>query len=330
MKVYNDAFAPMTANIKEKISEIRKRKDFSASHYIVNKAQRLNKYMEKCGLDACVVAVSGGIDSAITLGIVKAASKFSRSPIKKIIPVMLPALENTGVTGQDEARDRGIELCRSVELDGHIMNIAHAVQVIRYTVEKELNSKTDDWAIGQLCPYTRTPFLYYITSLCSVEGLKAILVGTTNRDEGAYLGYIGKASDGMVDVQLISDLHKSEVYEVAEALEIPRSIIEVTPTGDMYDNRCDTEVFGAPYDFVELYLNYLNMDKYERDNFYNSLDGESQEQFKKLSNNLDNLHKYNRHKYISHSPAVHLDLWDCSCPDGWINYYEISKWFLEE
>ena len=35
---------------------------------------------------------------------------------------------------------------------------------------------------------------------------------------------------------------------------IPESIMQVTPNGDMYDGRIDTEVFGAPYDIVELYI----------------------------------------------------------------------------
>lgn len=331
MKVYNKhGSMELTENLKGCVERLRSDKAFNAEEYVDKKTDYLNKYMKKCGLNACVVAISGGIDSAIVLGLVVKASKKHGSPIKKIVPIMLPALENVGVTNQSEADNRGKELCMSLGVEGYSVDINPAVNKVRESLESQLGMETDEWAIGQLCPYTRTPFLYYTTSLLVVGGFKPILVGTTNRDEGAYLGYIGKASDGMVDVQLISDIHKSEVYSVARELNIVSSILNVTPAGDMYDDRCDTDVFGAPYDFVELFLDYLNKARIQQAYFHHGLDKESNEQFNLLAENLDNLHKYNRHKYIAHSPAVHLDLWDCSCPDGWINYYELTKKFMEE
>lgn len=332
MKVYNEIDAgnmKLTEGLKDKLHEVRKKRGFDVYRYLDHKVDYLNQYMTKCGLDTCVVAISGGIDSAIVLGLVVLASKQNNSPIKEVIPVMLPAARNSGVTNQEDAAKRGFDLCENLEVRGYGMDVGDAVKAIRYSVENILCFDTDDWAIGQLVPYTRTPYLYYITSLCTVKGLHPILVGTTNRDEGAYLGYIGKASDGMVDVQLISDIHKSEVYKVARALKLPYSIIHATPSGDMYDSRNDTDVFGAPYDFVELYINYLNFTQAEKEEFTKSLDSDSAKQFKLLANNLENLHRYNRHKYIAHSPAVHLDLWDSSCPGGWINYYAITRRFIE-
>ena len=77
--------------------------------------------------------------------------------------------------------------------------------------------------------------LYSITAMLTTYNMRSVIVGTTNRDEGLYLGYIGKASDGMVDLQPISDLHKSQVRLVAKYLDVPQSILDVTPTGDMFD-----------------------------------------------------------------------------------------------
>ena len=141
---------------------------------------------------------------------------------------------------------------------------------------------------------------------------------------------MGKASDGMVDIQLISDIHKSEVYEVARELNIPESIINVIPSGDMYDNRTDETVFGASYDFVELYLNYLNMEENQKKELVSSLDEESKEQFEFYSKNLENLHKYNLHKYMAKSPAIHLDLYDSSVKGGWDSYYKITDEWLKK
>ena len=141
---------------------------------------------------------------------------------------------------------------------------------------------------------------------------------------------MGKASDGMVDIQLISDIHKSEVYAVARELNIPESLINVTPSGDMYDNRTDETVFGASYDFVELYLNYLNMDENQKKELITSLDKESKDQFDFYAKNLENLHKYNLHKYIAKSPAIHLDLYDSSVKGGWDSYFKITNEWLKK
>ena len=333
MKVYNETMDDILhEGITRQLTKYRKTKDFKAKRYIKAKCKYLNEYMKRCGLDTCIVAVSGGIDSAVVLGLINEAKKIKRSPIKLIIPVCLPAYKNVGVTNQLDATERGIELCEHLGIKHGVINVNEAASIIENDIENVFNLKMDNWAIGQLVPYTRTPYLYGLTALMTANNNKAILVGTTNRDEGAYLGYVGKASDGLVDVQLISDIHKSEVYKVADELKLPKSIIDITPAGDMYDDRVDTDVFGAPYDFVELYMQLLKMSNYERENAVRCMcySKEGKEQYSKYSSNLEKLHKYNRHKYLALSPAVHLDLWDCSCPDGWINYYERTKKFMEE
>lgn len=331
MKVYNEqSDKKISEQLKSILNEIRNKRNFNAVEYIEQKSELLNKYMNKYGLKACVIAISGGIDSAIVLGIVKRASEKENSPIKKIIPMLLPIMKSTGVTNQNEATNRGKELCESLGLKPYIIDLSSINNEIRNCLEPVIGISGEDWAIGQLGPYSRTPILYYTTSLLNQDGYGSIICGTTNKDEGAYLGYVGKASDGMVDIQLISDIHKSEVYAVARELNIPESIINVTPSGDMYDNRTDETVFGASYDFVELYLNYLNMQENDKKNLIDSLDQESKEQFEFYSKNLENLHKYNLHKYMAKSPAIHLDLYDSGVKGGWDSYYKVTNEWLKK
>lgn len=331
MKVYNAKNdKPMTNQLHELIDKMRLDKNFNAKDYVEKKAKIINEYMSKFNLKSCVVAVSGGIDSAVVLGIINYAFKQENTPIKKVIPLLLPITKSTGVTNQEDATIRGKELCDKLGLKPYIIDLSRINSVIREDLESVIGITGDDWAIGQLGPYSRTPILYYTTSLLCQEGFNAIICGTTNKDEGTYLGYIGKASDGMVDVQIISDIHKSEVYKVGEYLDIPKSIMEVTPSGDMYDNRSDETVFGAPYDFVELYLNYLNYDDNKKEKLLNSLDKDSREQFDFYANNLENLHRYNLHKYMGCSPAIHFDLWDSSVKNGWEGYYDRFKKIMDK
>ncbi len=298
---------------------LRRRRGFEAEHYVRAKTAVLNCYLGNARLNACVVGVSGGIDSAVVLGLAAHAKAQPDSPLQKIVAVLMPIFD-AGATHQSEATARGQEVAQAFRIEPICLDLSSAHAALKTAVDSALNVVGEPWASGQLVSYARTPALYYITSLLAQQGNAGILLGTTNRDEGGYLGFIGKASDAMVDIQLISDLHKSEVRKVADYLGIPESVMKATPTGDMYDGRADEEVFGAPYDFVELYL--LSKDlvtQEERDALKRGWSQKAQEQFAFFAHNLEELHRYNRHKYLGKSPAVHLDILHAATPDGWNN-----------
>lgn len=313
MKVYNTSInKSLHPELQDYLNLGRKSRNFKPKSYLHQKAEVLNEYLLKSNLKACVVAVSGGIDSAVVLGIVNYASQLPNSPIKKIIPVTLP-VESIGAVGQSRAAQRAQELCTSWNLKPYTIALKSAFDELRNLVDSELEIKGEGWAQGQLVSYLRTPTLYYINSLMSQQGYGSVICGTTNKSEGAYLGYVGKASDGMVDLQLISDLYKSEVYSLAAELQVIDSIMEVTPSGDMYDSRVDEEVFGTSYDFVELYHEYLSGRELNLESI------EAKEQFQKGQEALEKLHNYNAHKYLVGSPAVHLDLIPNKIPGNWGN-----------
>lgn len=331
MKVYTKQSDRTLCNeLQAKLAEIRSKRAFSPEQYIKEKTEILNKYMKKCHLSSCVVAVSGGIDSAVVLALVVKAAAEPDSYIHNVMPLLLPCRENSGVVNQSDATTRGMELCQALNVKPYEIEMNLIVKAIQDSVCNALDIEGGDWAIGQLVPYSRTPVLFFTTSLLTQENASAVICGTTNLDEGGYLGYVGKASDGIVDLQLISDIHKSEVFEVAKCLNIPQSILQVTPAGDMYDNRVDEEVFGASYDFVELYLNYLNMNDEEKNILESDLSEYAMEQFKFYQTNIEELHKYNAHKYLSKSPAIHLDLYDSGIKGGWENYRDTIIRFLGE
>lgn len=298
----------MSSQLQSCLKAARNKRFFDVNAYIEAKAFVLNAYMKRHKLTTCVIGVSGGVDSAVVLGIV-AAAKCRSGSIKKIIPVLLPVLSNTGSTNQVAATKKAVDVCCHFGLGLEIeqFNMDSVVKHINYAFPGS------PWAVGQLVSYLRTPLLYYMASLSNDEGDPAIVLGTTNRDEGGYIGFFGKASDGMVDVQLISDLHKSEVYQVAKALKIPKEIIDAAPTGDMFDGRIDEEVFGVSYDFVELFTHVKT--KLISLSSLNLCYGE----FQQLAANMYELHEHNKHKYAARSPAIHLDVYPAFVPGGWDN-----------
>jgi NAD+ synthetase len=320
MKVYNYKHDNLTENLNKTLIFVRKMRGFNAQEYIDAKTKFLNEYLSQSNLSACVIAISGGIDSAAVLSLLAKASQKENSPIKKIIAITLPALNTDGATNQLNTIKKANTLCDNLGIELQTFEVNKSFEQIFPQIETSLKQeKPDNWARGQLVAYARTPFLYYTTSVLTSQNISAIIVGTTNRDEGAYLGYVGKASDGMVDIQLISDLHKSEVYSVSKLLNVPSEILNATPTGDMFDGRSDEDVFGAPYDFVELFLNFKNISENTWKNISYFWNNEDKMQFKQYSDALEKLHKYNNHKYWSGSQAIHLDIIDSAVDGGWIS-----------
>lgn len=313
MKVYNQPHQPLTPQLNKTLDLFRKQRNFCEQKTFLAKQKIINHYFESNNLTTAVVACSGGIDSAITLALIYHASQQKESPIQNVVPVFLPAF-TLGATNQTEAQERAEELCRQFNLNLLNIDITSYMLELKNKVDKACKIEGGNWAEGQLVAYARTPALYYITSLYSQQKQPAIICGTINRDEGAYLGYVGKASDGMVDVQIISDLHKSEIYKLAEHLHLPQSIIQAIPAGDMYDGRTDVEVFGAEYDFVELYLHMrVNPSKHYTKEWSET----DWEVFNISKQHLEKLHIYNKHKYLAGSVAVHLNVLESNVPGGW-------------
>jgi NAD+ synthetase len=313
--------------LKEALKMVRKERNFAPATYVDEKINLLNAYYRQAGLKSAVVAVSGGIDSAVVLGIVDMASRQEDSPIQNVIAITMPDRQNEGVTGQDEAASLAEEVCEEFGVRFFEVNMSAITDAIIKEVELYSGiglpkEDKEDWCRGQVTSYARTPTYYYVTSVLAAQGKPGLVIGTTNLSEGGYLGYFGKASDGMVDIQLISDLFKSEVYEVGRLLGVPQAVLDRAPTGDMFDATTDEVVFGAPYDFVELFT-HMKWDANACamvDQCMEELASEDEHrQYDEFVENLERMHRYNAHKYLGRSPAVHLDILQTGVTNGWNN-----------
>jgi NAD+ synthetase len=316
MRVTNPASAALGDQLLTMLATLRADRRFDAPRWLAAKLGLLNHYYRQYHLSAAVVAVSGGLDSALVLALVAAAARQPNSPITRIVPVLMPVF-SPGATGQTAATERGQQLCDQLDLKPVVLDLTPAQHALKQVVDQGLDHIGGDWADGQLVAYTRTPALYYTTSVLTEAGEPAAICGTTNRDEGGYLGYIGKASDAMVDLQLIADLHKSEVRAVAGLLQVPTTILATIPTGDMFDGRPDEAVFGTSYDFVELFLLDRCSSATRRQELRADWSSATAEEFAQLAARLEKLHHYNAHKYLGSSPAVHLNVIEAAVPGGW-------------
>lgn len=272
------------------LEQYREQYQFSPAEYVEAKTLRLAEYCDTYRIDSLTVLVSGGVDSAVVAAL---CGYYARRYGKKLHLVTIPETGNRGVTRQEET-------IRLAEALAGVLGAGLTTLPLDTIVAEgaRLCGLESAWGVGQTVSYFRTALAYsYVTSLWA-SGERSLLAGTTNLDEGAYIGYVGKASDGMVDLQLISDLHKSEVYRVAEYLDVPEDITRSIPQGDMYHGAVDEQIFGCTYDAVELFYAVKA----------NMVPAPDTELWEKIVRNIEDLHTYNKHKYLGCSPAVHLDV----------------------
>jgi len=96
---------------------------------------------------------------------------------------------------------------------------------------------------------SRMSMLYY-----HAERLHCAVVGTPNKHEKEQ-GFFVKYGDGGADIMPISNLYKTQVYQLAKYFEIPRSIIDRVPTTDTYTAEQTQEEFfyQMPFHLMDIY-----------------------------------------------------------------------------
>lgn len=281
------------ADLAAKLGAYRKERNFQPKQWIEGKVKKLNDYMSNAGLKACVISVSGGIDSAVSLALCAEAKKCAGSPIVHVVGVCQP------IASSAWALERGRENIKQCNAEEIIVDQTDIHKQLADRIDEAAKIKGGHFAQGQLRSYMRTPVGYYVAQLYSQNKTPAIVMGTGNMDEDGYLAYFCKAGDGVVDVQLISDLHKSEVFTVAEALGVPTATRSAAPSADLWDGQTDEEELGFTYDFIELYVgSYLKMAEADQAKFQADLSAEGKAQFDAWTTAAVGVHNRNKHKLL--------------------------------
>jgi len=199
----------------------------------------LKKYAESAKVNGFVVGVSGGIDSAVTSTLC-ALTEFP------VLCVEMPIHQGKH------------QVARSAEhiaqLKVRFPNVSEISVDLTATFEDFIKQvpKHDSPSITNLS-LANTRARLRMTTLYYFAGLHGYLVaGTGNKVEDFGVGFFTKYGDGGVDLSPIADLMKSEVFQIADELKVPESILKAAPTDGLFgDSRTDEDQIGASYDELE-------------------------------------------------------------------------------
>ncbi len=185
----------------------------------------LDSEVRKTGIKKVVVGLSGGIDSAVVA--VLAKMTFGDD----LLCVKMPSHYSSQNSIDDAA-----ELCHDFGMRSITVSIAPMLKAY-----EDLNPDMDNLRRGNFAARMRMATLYDISAREN-----ALVLGTSNKSE-LMLGYGTLYGDLASALNPIGDLYKSEVYELAEYLNISRSIIKKPPSADLWEGQSDEADLGYTY-----------------------------------------------------------------------------------
>lgn len=206
----------------------------AVTNYLVN---WLKEKVGEAGAKGIVYGISGGIDSAVAGALVKRA--FPSESLGLILPC--------GTLLED------IIAARRFAEDFNIPFKIIALDDTYNMLLKLLNPHFDNLPNTQIAASNIKPRLRMITMYYAAQANNYLVLGTTNKSE-MKVGYTTKHGDSGVDLQLLADLVKYEVYELARYLKIPEAIINKAPSAGLWEGQTDEEEMGVNYKQLDAYV----------------------------------------------------------------------------
>ena len=205
--------------------------------------------IEEAGAQGLVVGLSGGIDSAVVTSVARRAVDRDH-----ILGFALPCKG----AAQDlfDAKD----VADSIDIPFVKFSLTDFFEKFKYEFDNQIENLTFQgldipglrMARANLKARLRMATLYYYANL-----LNFLVLGTGNKSE-LMIGYLTKYGDAGVDIEPLGDLYKTEIWELARALNnIPETVIDKVPSAGLWEGQTDEEEIGFSYPQVDATLKFL-------------------------------------------------------------------------
>ena len=204
----------------------------------------LQEYASKSGFKKFLVALSGGLDSALVL----ALTKLSLKKGQELEAIYMPSIHSSSISTQ---------LCEKMCFDNDIplkhLPIKFLHSTIKNTFTQSFKEPFEGLTDENVQSRLRGLLLYTRSNQTG-----AMVINTSNKSELA-VGYSTQYGDSVGAISLLGDLYKSEVYWLAEYLNsvhpgiIPQGIIDRGPSAELRENQLDQDSL-PPYERLDAIL----------------------------------------------------------------------------
>ena len=218
--------------------EVRRRVDF------------LKEHVRKANADGLIIAISGGIDSAVTTGLCKRATDELTAETGreyKTVGVFQPyGVQEDIEDSYSVARHFGLKYTVETNIEDAVNEIALEVEYALKSIG--VNRHLSIPGKGNIKARTRMVMQYALAF-----ELNLLVVGTDHASE-ALTGFFTKWGDGAVDITPLSSLNKRQIRQIAAYLGVPRPILEKAPTAGLWVGQTDEGELGISYEDNSDYL----------------------------------------------------------------------------
>jgi NAD+ synthase (glutamine-hydrolysing) len=203
-----------------------------------------NEYASKCGFQHFSVALSGGIDSALVLTLVKLFLKEGQT----VEAIYMPSIYSREISWQYSD-----QLCENLGISLKNLPIKFFHSVIKNGYKDSFGSELDGLADENIQSRLRGALLY-----ARSNHKNTMVINTSNKSELA-VGYSTLYGDSVGAISLLGDLYKSEVFRFSDFINerfkglIPKGIITRAPSAELRVDQEDEHSL-PPYDRLDAIL----------------------------------------------------------------------------
>lgn len=224
----------MTSKSKEKLEP--KFPSINTEHTSKLIKRFIKQRVKEAGTEGVVIGLSGGVDSAVVCALAVQALGS-----EKVFPIFLKNKNSLASDIEDINT-----LCEFLNIDLLMIEIQNVIDQFSESVQEVEDSTMIEWM--NIKPRILQTYLYFHSNKKNY-----LVCGAGNKSE-LMIGYYTKYGDGGVDILPIGDVYKTHVFELAEYLKIPPSIIKKPPSAGLSKGQTDEAEIGMSYSLLDSIL----------------------------------------------------------------------------
>lgn len=201
----------------------------------------LQEYAKKSGFKKFLVALSGGMDSALVLAIVKLSLKKDQT----LEAIYMPSIHSATLS-----TELCEEMCRKINVPLKYFPIKFLHAAVKNAFVQTFPDAFDGLVDENVQSRLRGTLLYTRSNQTGT-----MVLNTSNKSELA-VGYSTQYGDSVGALSLLGDLYKTEVYRLSEYINknfgnpIPEKIIHRGPSAELRENQLDQDSL-PPYERLD-------------------------------------------------------------------------------
>jgi NAD+ synthase (glutamine-hydrolysing) len=224
-------FSPQL-NLTPKPSTLKSWSDEECADVLKGLQFGFQEYAKKNGFKKFLVALSGGMDSALVLAIIKLSLK----PGQSLEAIYMPSIYSTSLSTELSEK-----MCQKLGIPLSYFPIKFLHSALKNAFTQNFRESFEGLTDENVQSRLRGTLLYTRSNQTG-----AMVINTSNKSELA-VGYSTQYGDSVGAISLLGDLYKTEVYRLAKFINhsfgdpIPEGILQRGPSAELRNGQLDNE-----------------------------------------------------------------------------------------